>query len=324
MFYLPLFFILLLLCLPGISAYAHTGITVKASNPKLARHMEDLFKTHQSRLEYIFGSQLPHITIEVAADKDAMSARLRQLNAPLWAAGVAVPSYNLVLLKPPHLLNGDENIESLLLHEAAHLYLNQALGGARAPWWLSEGSAMQAARESSLGRQLAMGRAAVMGSLLPPSAMDENYFPPAGQVDLAYAEAYYLALYLEEKAPNSLSAIISGLSKGYDINRSVYEATGKSFGLWEHDFIKDMESRFSWVALGAGGGLWAVLSVLAAIALVWRRRKIVAQMQQMGKIKQILLITRPVKAPRIVRGFHFADKKMVSKATLYRLGIRKD
>ncbi len=280
---------LILLCAGQLRA---TVLRVEAPSPELRVHLEDIFRKNQPRLEELTGQVLPAVTIEAPASGGAMSARLQQLGAPAWAAGVALPAYHLILIKPPHLLYGGQDMESLLVHEAAHLYISQALAGAKAPWWLSEGLAMLAAKESSLGRQYTMGKAVFNNGLLPLSLMDDNFFPSSLQVELAYAEAYYMAQFLEEQAPGALPKIISGLGRGYDVNRCLFEATGKTLSQWEHNFAGAMQSRFYWLAFGAGGGLWVFIALLAALALVWRRRRIVRQMRQMGQTKAVILLVR--------------------------------
>ena len=291
-----------------------TLVDVNTSNDKLSAHVTRLFKDNQAYLQQLTGQILDAITIEVPEDQAAMQKRLQQLGAPAWAAGLAVPQQSLVLLKAPRLLRGGQTFESLLLHEAAHLYVHQALSGTHAPWWLREGIAMLAAREDSWGREYVMGRAVFANRLLPISVMDESFFPEAGQVELAYAEAYYLAWFLESQAPGSLAAIIAGLAQGYDLNRSMYLATGKSFSQWNNEFMEAMDSRFSWMALGAGGSFWVLVSVMAAVVLVWRRRRMVKQMR-LPEVEQVMVVTRPIRRPGSVRKVHAAKTSLHVKVS---------
>ena len=273
-------------------------MVIKAENPNLRDLLQTVFTDNRARLQSLTGQELPNVTIEVARSRAHMQQRLTELNAPLWAAGLAIPSQNLVLLTAPRLLNGSQSIESLLLHELTHLYVAKALRGTRAPWWLHEGVAMLAAHENSFSHAAAFARAVFTDKLLAwPTISRPNFFPSQEQVNLAYAQAFYMTSFLEEQRPGIIAAILKDLPQGWNINRSLYELSGRTLSQWEEDFLAAMKTRFAWMAMGSVGSLWLIISLLAAVGLVWRRRHIRQQMTRMTSAYS--LYVKPVRRARL-------------------------
>ncbi len=118
-----------------------------------------------------------------------ISARcsLPERKAQNWAAALAYPSQDRILMKSPRLLiGGQPHYEQVFLHEVAHVALDQAArGGSREagtdrnvtqqaqspatgiPRWLHEGYAIHVAREWSPNREVLLTRAVVGGRLIP-------------------------------------------------------------------------------------------------------------------------------------------------------------
>jgi hypothetical protein len=272
-----------LLILIFVPAPALGRITVKAADAGLVRYVEEIYYANRARLQAITGQTLASFTVEVAADSVRMQQRLSQFHAPHWAGGLALPGAGLILLTPPRLLQGSQSFETLFLHELTHLYVAQALGGKDCPWWLQEGIAMLAAGENSLRHAAGMGQAVWQNKLYPWSAMSRRgFFPDSRNASLAYAQAYYMSAFLEEKKPGSLAAVIAGLSQGLDLNRALYQTLGLNLRQSEAAFEEAMKKRFSWLAVSIFSSLWVLVAVLAAVGLVLRRKSQLRRMRDMA------------------------------------------
>lgn len=287
----------LLLCLCCSRAGA-ASLDIKAAHPDLRAHVEQIFQENHERLQQLSGVDPPLIIIEIPPDLSAYQRRLSQIGAPRWAAGVAFA--NQVILRSPRFSGSSQNFVQVLLHELTHVYMNQALNGYPPPWWLQEGLAMLVARQNP--GPLAMASALFNHSLLPWASMGAGFFPQTSQVDLAYAQAFYITAFLDNHG--LLQAVIAGLGQGLDLNHSLHAASQQPLTYWEKLFEEEMSTRFSWLALGTGSAFWAFIGLAAAVIVIWRRRRMLRQMRAMdepaltGRLS-VRPIARPCRPRRI-------------------------
>lgn len=249
-------------------------LAVQAPSPELAAHARQIVERAAPRLEAWTGIAPPRIRIEVLATRQQFEQRMAQLGGPRWAAGLALPGQGLIVLRSPRQLGDPEQFRYLLIHELTHLYLAAGLRGRRAPLWLEEGLAMRLSGEGGWTRAATMTGGVLGSGLLPMDDLEHQFPPQAHQAALAYAQSYYLIIWLQnEFGPQALPGIIKGLSQGRPLTAALREATGLSMAGIEERFADDMRSRFSWLAvLSTGGALWALVALAAMVGLVVRRR----------------------------------------------------
>jgi hypothetical protein len=249
-------------------------VTVKADNPKLMRAIEKSVAELTPGLLRVTGAEQAEFTIVVPANKAAFNEMARKLGAPDWAAGLALPNRNTILLRSPGQLIEPARFNELLAHELTHIYLARVLGRRRAPLWLEEGVAMWASGESSLGRMWAMSRAALMDEFIPFGRLTRRFPADKTRASLAYAQSYYFVSYIvRNHGPEAVAKMLQGISQGKDLGGVVHAFSG--LGLWglEQEFIKSISSRFSWIMVFvSSGALWGVIALFAAVGLVVRRR----------------------------------------------------
>ncbi|MBU1274214.1 MAG: hypothetical protein KJ720_02465 [Proteobacteria bacterium] len=272
-------------------------LAVQAPSPELAAHARQIVERAAPRLEAWTGIAPSRIRIEVLATRQQFEQRMAQLGGPRWAAGLALPGQGLIVLRSPRQLGDPEQFRYLLIHELTHLYLAAGLRGRRAPLWLEEGLAMRLSGEGGWTRAATMTGGVLGSGLLPMDDLEHRFPPQAHQAALAYAQSYYLIIWLQnEFGPQALPGIIKGLSQGRPLTAALMQATGLSMAGIEERFTDDMHSRFSWIAvLGTGGVLWALLALGAMVGLVLRRRRqkaAVARMDDHGG-EQAVLRPRP-------------------------------
>lgn len=266
--------LLLILAAPAAWAAA-PQVSILAPSPELAAHVKEIVIKAAPRLQAWTGAAPARLRIEVAPTKEAFARRAVQLGGPDWAAGLAAPGQGLILLRSPRQLADPLHFKEVLIHELVHLYLAAGLKGRRAPLWLEEGLAMQLSGETGWGLAAAMTRAVLGPGLLPLARLEHRFPPQADQAALAYAQSYYLVGWLLGRyGEDSLRQVVHSLSQGRPLTAALQLATGHSLAGIQERFDDDMSSRFSWIsALTAGGALWALVAVVAAVGLVIRRRR---------------------------------------------------
>ena len=259
------------------------GLAVVAPSLELSQHVRDIFRQAAPRLARLTGGQPSRIKVEVASSRSAFNLRAKELGGPEWAAGLAIPKRDFILLRSPKQLTQPGDFRPLLVHELTHLYLARQLKGRHAPLWLEEGMAMYASGETGLALASVMTRG-VLGEKIKPLDELEHRFPSgADEAALAYAQSYYMVSYiLNTFGPEALPRLLDQLALDRDITAAFYKVTGQSLLQVEAGFREAMTSRFSWLALlFAGSTIWALLAVVAGVALVWRRKKHKQRLKQM-------------------------------------------
>lgn len=259
------------------------GLAVVAPSLELSQHVRDIFRQAAPRLAQLTGGQPNRIKVEVASSRSAFDRRVKQLGGPEWAAGLAWPKNDFILLRSPKQLTQPGDFRPLLIHELTHLYLARQLKGRHAPLWLEEGMAMYASGEGGLALASVMTRG-VLGEKIKPLEELEHRFPSgADEAALAYAQSYYMVSYiLNTFGPETLPRLLDQLAMDRNMTAALFNVTGQSLVQVEAGFREAMTSRFSWLALlFAGSTLWALVAVVAGVALVWRRKKHKQKLKQM-------------------------------------------
>lgn len=276
--------------LAGLAGAASTApplqippLIIQAATPALEAHLRQIVGETAPRLAAWTGASPQRLNIVVAASEEDFKDRVAQLDGPRWAAGLAVPSQGLILLRSPRQLIEPEQFRLLLAHELTHLYLAAALRHRQHPLWLEEGLAMYASGEGGWERAAVMAKGVLGGHLLSFADLEESFPQDANQAALAYAQSYYFISYLlNRQGPEVLPKIIGGLARGKALTAALHEASGQGLYALERDFRDEMNTRFSWLTLAtAGGGVWVLISMVAAVSLVVRRRAHKARMAAM-------------------------------------------
>lgn len=272
----------LLLALSPAWAAELPSLSILAPSPELTAHVKQVVEQSAPRLRAWTGAAPRHIRVEVATDHAAFEQRAREMGGPRWAAGLALPQRGLILLRSPRQLGSPAEFAPLLQHELVHLYLAAGLRGRQAPLWLEEGLALLLSGEGGWARTGAMTRAVLSEKMLPLAQMDKRFPAEPLQAALAYAQSYYLVTWLLNKhGEQSLRVLVSSLAQDRPLTAALYRAIGQGLAATQEAFFADMRSRFSWLAvLTASGVLWALVSLVAMVGLVLRRRRQRAAIKQ--------------------------------------------
>jgi hypothetical protein len=227
------------------------------------------------QLESEFGLTAPdNIVIRlVHSDRALQKALPDGLSAPSWAAGVAVPSRQLIIIKGRPSIEW-RTLNRVVAHETVHLVLGYNMGSRDAPTWLNEGLTMQLSDDFGLDRQFAMFRALVSNRVIPFGQLHDGFPDDRIDAETAYAQSYYLITFLRDRhGTDALGRLVHLLSLGGSPEIALLNVTGQSQKELEYAFDNWIRKRFSilWLVTGPGG-LWFLAALLLLTAVLIRRR----------------------------------------------------
>ena len=168
-----------------------------------------------------------------------------------------------------------------MVHEAAHLLLNQALASrlARVPAWLNEGLAMYF-ETGSHGRAATLARGARRGRLMGLGAMNTVPGRP-DDVRMFYAQSWSVVKYMiDAYGPERMTALVHGIGSGQGFEQALTQTYGMG--------LEELERRWRDEAIGTTSivprpdpgtiGTSIIIAVAIAIAAVvtaygWRSGK---------------------------------------------------
>ena len=247
---------------------------------KLAAFLAEVAREHWPRLRRDAGLRAGlRVQVVIAPTAQSfMDEQPRGSKVPEWAAGVAHPGHNLVVLKSPRAIKGAQpHYERIFIHELSHIALAGALHRSRIPKWLHEGFAIHEAGEWSIGREAVLTRAALNRSIIPFDELMRGF--PAGEsrARVAYAQSADLVGYLLGRFGNDAFArFLAELGVG----RSAYEASRAAFGLSlvaiEEDWVRHVSRRYAWVwvpVVTSSMTIWFVATLLFLLGYVRKRRQ---------------------------------------------------
>lgn len=197
--------------------------------------------------------------------------------APRWAAGLAHPGENLVLLDAQAIRR--EGGVGIIRHELAHVALGE-LGSSELPRWFQEGMAVLAAGEWDTVSALAMVRAA--RAPIPLAELERGFPEGYSDVQLAYAEsASFVEFLLTTRGVPAVRGLVESVHRGQAFDVAFTQRFGPRAEV-EAAWLKAIRLRYAWIPVVTGSttliGLAALLCVLAWARLRRRKRSRLAEL----------------------------------------------
>ena len=202
-----------------------------------------------------------------------------QAKLPDWAAGVAYPYLNRIVMRSALTRDEQGTIKpvEIFKHEFAHIVLEQALakrGGA--PRWLSEGFSMYHARQWTLHGQRTIEEATLRETFIPLRLLTTRFPVEEKAARLAYAQSFSLvAFILNTYGSPVFQRFIANLKQGMETDTALRHAAGVNLIRLEAEWQASLKSRYSWFSYLANIGLfWFALSVVFLIVYLVKRWKV--------------------------------------------------
>ena len=203
---------------------------------------------------------------------------------PLWAAGVAYPAENVIVLRSPRAVKGGRiDVVDVLAHEFSHIALGRALAGVRVPVWLNEGLAIYEAREWTFSRISVLTAAALMDRLIPLPVLALSFPAEAGPAELAYAEGFMFVSFLINKVGReAFHRLIRDYTRYGDLEGALRRGTGMNLADLEERWLFYLKLRVSWIPIITSvSTLWFVMALIFIYGYMRKKRQAEQRLREM-------------------------------------------
>ncbi|MEM7585225.1 MAG: hypothetical protein AAF560_17680 [Acidobacteriota bacterium] len=244
------------------------------SVPALARQVAALEQFDRQPLldaMHLLGLQEGGLPIRVVvAQEGSVEAR----RAPSWAVAYAISGAGLVVLIPSRVPGyPDNSLETVLIHEIAHVLIGRAAGHRPIPRWFNEGLAIHAAREWSFEDRARVAFATVRRDGVSLAEIERRFRAGSHSAQSAYALSAAFMRFLRDRYGYFVAAnILDHVALGLPFPQAFERATGTTLAAAELRFWSHLDLWNKWVPfLTSSATLWMLIMMLALWA--FRRRQ---------------------------------------------------
>ena len=292
--------------LPASYSVRNLGWLRIAYPPGVAERVEPLVE-HAEAVKAELAQELGQtvlgdVEVRVARDADEMvELAPAGLTPPSYAVGVAFAPLHLVLLslRDPG-SNEAPDLEEVFRHELAHVALEDAVAGHDVPRWFNEGLAIHLSGELHFKRVHTLWDATYSKNIMPLSELDSNFPSDRYQVNVAYAEsADFVRFLLRDPDKARFRALVERVRGGQPFDHAIADAYGIDMRRLEYEWREELNKRYSFFPVAAGGSLvWVLVIGLMVVGYLRRRRQAKAKLAQWEREEAALdaALTR-VRAP---------------------------
>lgn len=255
-------------------------VTTKRFRILHTRHSEGAARTLAGRIENVrddfqrvLGRDWPGVTeIRLGVGRQEMEAlALPGGKPPAWAAAIAYPGHNIMLLDALSLVKPEGEVT--LRHELSHVALGQLSD--RWPRWFQEGVAMYLTGDRfSVSQYSAMFRAVTTERLFLFDTLTDDWPDHPGDVEIAYAQSVIFVSWMANRyGPDRFGALIDHVQSGSEFETAYAVAFQATLSVDEEAWRKTLANRYSWTPIVTGGtAFWGLISLLTVVAWFRRRR----------------------------------------------------
>src|SRR5229473_7109539 len=212
---------------------------------KLAERIESV----RDQFQQVLGRDWPGITeIRLGVGrKELEGLSVPNQKPPRWAAALAYPELNLVLLDAITL--ADERGPTTLRHEMSHVALGQL--GASWPRWFQEGMAMYLTGERfSLSQYASIFQAVRQARVWHFEDLAVEWPDEPEQVSSAYAQSVsFVAFIVQQHGYSALGELIDHVQRGDAFETGFAKAFKTSIWVDENEWRAQLLARYSWIPI---------------------------------------------------------------------------
>jgi len=233
----------------------------------LARTVEE----DRDRVIVDLGRDWPGTTeIRIAPPDDPAFDRLLPPGAaaPKWAAAVAFPAENLVVMRLP----GRRDARATLRHELSHVAVGRLAAG-RVPRWFLEGLATIEAGDLWSRKGPSLVRAALGEGVYSFESLRDSFPEYTSEAELAYAQSADFVQFLVDRSGDAkLHLVLRRLVEGVAFDSAFAEAFGGRPRALENEWRRSLARWELLVRYLTSGELWWSSLALLALVAWWRLR----------------------------------------------------
>jgi hypothetical protein len=192
----------------------------------------------------LYGAELEYPAQIVIQNTDAEFMSW-QLNPDPDTGGLALPWYGITVQVVAD--DSKDWLNEVLPHEISHLYFYQVTIYSRIwpPSWVDEGLAVYYEFGDHEFEDHLVRDAVLQARLIPLLALREGFGFEDHPVDLAYAESYYVAVYiLEVYGREKLAQLLQEYNRGKDHDEAFMSAFNRPLDQFEQDWEEWVETKF--------------------------------------------------------------------------------
>ncbi len=266
-------------------ATEHFLIRYERQDDRLARRIAAAAEEIREKIIAYIGFEPREKTRVVLAPtlKEFQNVQPGREKIPLWAAAVAYPELNLIILRSPRAVkDGHLDYHRVFAHEFSHIVLGRALAPRSVPTFLSEGIAMYLSAEWHFSRMAVLTRAALTGRMIPLEELMAGFPSPPGEAELAYAESFmFVSFLINEYGEESFRQFIRDYSRSGNLSGALRLMSGKHLVVLEDEWRNYIYLRVSWIPMITSAiTLWFVITMIFLYGYFRKRRRAAATLRQ--------------------------------------------
>ncbi len=203
---------------------------------------------------------------------------------PLWAAGVAYPDQNVIVLLSPRAIKGSRtNVVDVFAHEFSHIALGRALVGVKVPVWLNEGLAIYEAREWTFSRISVLTRASLTDRLIPLPVLTLSFPAEEEPAELAYAESFmFISFLINKVGREAFHRLIRDYIRYGDLTGALRRGTGMNLADLEERWLAYLKLRVSWIPIITSvSAFWFVAALIFVYGYMRKKRQANRRLKEM-------------------------------------------
>ena len=267
---------------PANPAESTSHLDIYAHDKKVAEDTKGILESSYQKISRFLEDSLTNVVNVYIVDSDNEFHSLVGNSFPDWGVGCAIPEQGVIVLKSPLHFKYYQSFSQVVTHELAHVFLGKFSRGKSIPRWLDEGFAMYQSHEWSIGRDVAVARAVLTGSILPLSQIETVNAFGQSKAELAYTESFLAMSYLyHEYGVGTEKELLTYLANGSSIDLAFLRTIGSNYLSFQIEFEKYLKTKYNWVSfLGDTFLLWLGLAFLIVFLYFLKRRYTRRTLQQ--------------------------------------------
>lgn len=203
--------------------------------------------------------------------------------APAWAAGYAVPQTGLIVIFPERVVGYPyDSLETVLVHEVAHILIGRAARGNPIPRWFDEGLAMVASRTWALEDQARLTWALVAAEPVSFADIDGLFGKDRASANRGYTLADAIVRYcIHAYGPSWPHRMLRSIAHGATFHEALLQTTSRPVSQVEAAFWATQTLWSRWIpVLASSAVLWIGIVALAIWVFKKQRRRAEAVRKQ--------------------------------------------
>jgi hypothetical protein len=255
----------------------HFFIEYSQADGKLAKYMAEASESLRERIVADIGYDFPDKTLIILAPsiEEFQKVQPGREMIPLWAAAVAYPERNLMILRSPKATKGGRlDYEKVFTHEFIHIIMGKLLAGRDTPAWLAEGFAMYVSSEWHLARMSSLTKAFLTKRVIPLEKLTAHFPSDPDEVELAYAESFmFVSFMINRFGRQAFQQFLRNYAADGNLRGSLTKMSGMHLVTLEKEWLDYMEVRVSWIPLiTSATTLWFVITLVFVYGYYRKRR----------------------------------------------------